>query len=262
MDVTSSALRDGASAPVLELLAVEKDFTNEKMRVRQALGPIDLRVGAGEFIALLGPSGCGKSTLLRLVAGLDHPTRGDVRYLGRRIEGPSLDRGLVFQAYNSLPWLTVRDNVAFGLTKGKRGTHALEISKWLAFVGLEEFADAYPKVLSGGMRQRMALARSMIVQPKLLLLDEPFGALDERTRDTMQRLLVRVADEIDCTVVIVTHDVREALLLCDRVYLLTSSPGQIAEIFTPTTPRPRGRQYLKTVEFDELYRRLLERFTD
>lgn len=262
MGLTSETPGPETAARVLEVAGVEKHFVDERFRKCAALGPVDLTVDDGEFIALLGPSGCGKSTLLRLVAGLDFPTNGEVRYLGRPVAGPSVERGLVFQAYNSFPWLSVRENVAFGFDQAERRGNAPEIQKWLEFVGLEEFADAYPKVLSGGMRQRMALARSMIVQPKLLLLDEPFGALDERTRDSMQRLLVRVADETDCAVIIVTHDVREALLLCDRVYLLTPRPGTIAEIFSPATPRPRPREYLKSREFDDLHRRVLDRFSE
>ena len=262
MGVKSKTPGSKTATRVLELAGVEKHFVDAQFRKVAALGPLDLTVDHGEFIALLGPSGCGKSTLLRLVAGLDFPTKGEVRYLGQPVTGPSVERGLVFQAYNSFPWLSVRENVAFGFDHRERRANAPEIQKWLEFVGLEEFAECYPKVLSGGMRQRMALARSMIVEPKLLLLDEPFGALDERTRDTMQRLLVRVADETDCAVIIVTHDVREALLLCDRAYLLTPRPGTIADIFSPATPRPRSRDYLKRREFDDLHARVLDRFSE
>lgn len=262
MGLTSETPAPETAKCVLEVSGVEKHFVDEKFRKVAALGPVDLALDGGEFIALLGPSGCGKSTLLRLVAGLDFPSKGEVRYLGRPVTRPSVERGLVFQAYNSFPWLTVRENVAFGMDQSERRRNAPEIQKWLEFVGLEEFAEAFPKVLSGGMRQRMALARSMIVQPKLLLLDEPFGALDERTRDSMQRLLVRVADGTDCAVIIVTHDIREALLLCDRVYLLTPRPGTVAEIFEPATPRPRSRDYLRSREFDDLHKRVLDRFSE
>src|SRR5262245_5077 len=161
-------------------------FTGARGSTVVALENIDLTLAACEFLSVLGPSGCGKSTLLRLAAGLEVPTSGEVTYDGVPIEGPSRQRGFVFQSYSVFPWLTVRENVAFGLDHAESRVNEGRITKWLQFTGLSDFADAYPKTLSGGMRQRLALARTMIVEPELLLLDEPFGALDERTREGMQ----------------------------------------------------------------------------
>ncbi|MCX7004773.1 MAG: ABC transporter ATP-binding protein [bacterium] len=241
---------------------VSKTFVDLKFRKVQALQDINLYVKSGEFIAVLGPSGCGKSTLLRLAAGLDEPTAGRVVYQNEVITGPSPDRGLVFQAYNAFPWLTVRENVAFGISQDAEESHSDEISKWLSVTGLSEFADCYPKVLSGGMRQRVALARTMIVKPGLLLLDEPFGALDELTRDSMQRLLLQLARDSDCTVLLVTHDIREAVLLSDRVILLSPRPGQIVEVFNSPLPKPRTRHLMKSPEFDRLHECIVERLGD
>ena len=182
-------------------------FSGARASTVVALENIDLSLGAGEFLSVLGPSGCGKSTLLRLAAGLELPTSGEVTYDGIPIDGPSRRRGFVFQSYSVFPWLTVRENVAFGLNNNDSRANDGRITKWLQFAGLTDFADAYPKTLSGGMRQRLALARTMIVEPELLLLDEPFGALDERTREGMQHLLLKAARETRCSVIFVTHDV-------------------------------------------------------
>ena len=239
-----------------ELLRFEKaskTFVDSKFRKTHALENVSLSIQAGEFIAILGPSGCGKSTMLRLAAGLDSPTSGTVTFRGEPVTGPSPERGLVFQAYNSFPWLTVRQNIAFGLASNETPKQREEVSKWLAVTGLNEFAEAYPKVLSGGMRQRMALARTMIVKPQLVLLDEPFGALDERTRNSMQQLLLQVVADSGCTVVFVTHDIREAILLSDRVILLTPRPGQIAHIFEPKLTKPKHREQMTTGEFGAMY---------
>jgi ABC-type nitrate/sulfonate/bicarbonate transport system ATPase subunit len=226
------------------------------------LEDIDLALAKGEFLSVLGPSGCGKSTLLRLAAGLESPTSGEITYDSAPLEGPSRRRGFVFQSYSVFPWLTVRGNVAFGLNNETTAVNRERIMKWLEFTGLTEFADAYPKALSGGMRQRLALARTMIVEPELLLLDEPFGALDERTREGMQHLLLNAVRETGCSVILVTHDVTEGIFLADRLVLLSKRPGRIVSTHTVTASRPRSREFLRSKEFAELHATLLDQFAD
>jgi ABC-type nitrate/sulfonate/bicarbonate transport system ATPase subunit len=237
-------------------------FSGAKASTVVALDDINLTLDAGEFLSVLGPSGCGKSTLLRLAAGLELPTSGEVVYDGTPIEGPSRRRGFVFQSYSVFPWLTVRENVAFGLDRNETGANEAPITKWLHFTGLTEFADAYPKTLSGGMRQRLALARTMIVEPELLLLDEPFGALDERTREGMQQLLLRAVRETGSSVIFVTHDVGEAILLADKIILLSKRPGRILNTYTVATKRPRSREFLRSEELVQLHATLLDQFAD
>jgi NitT/TauT family transport system ATP-binding protein len=249
-------LRD--SGALLTFSHVSKIYSGNKNRDVHAVQDICFSIVPSEFVAFIGPTGCGKSTILRLAAGLDLPTQGDVLYAGKSVIGPSPERGLVFQAYNAFPWLTVRENVAFGLAL-RDGTET-QIEKWLGYMGLTDFADVYPKTLSGGMRQRVAIARSMIVRPSLLLLDEPFGALDERTRAHMQQLLLRIVHETLCTVVLVSHDIREAILLSDRVIMLEPRPGRISREFVSDLPKPRSREQMKTPAFNELYDYILESF--
>ena len=225
-------------------------------------GEYDLALARGEFLSVLGPSGCGKSTLLRLAAGLVLPTSGEVTYDGVPIEGPSRRRGFVFQSYSVFPWLTVRENIAFGLDHDESSANGGRITKWLQFTGLIDFADAYPKTLSGGMRQRLALARTMIVEPELLLLDEPFGALDERTREGMQHLLLKAVRETGCSVIFVTHDVAEAILVADKLVMLSKRPGKVVSTHTVTAPKPRSREFLRSEEFAQLHATLLDQFAD
>jgi NitT/TauT family transport system ATP-binding protein len=249
-----------ARTDLLQFQSVSKVFTGEKQRRVQALEDVTFSLGSGEFVSVIGPSGCGKSTLLRLAAGLEHPTTGRVLFCGNQINKPDRQRGFVFQSYNAFPWLTVRKNIEFGLNGVEAVLKENKVSKWLQFTGLSEFAEAYPKNLSGGMLQRLALARTMIVEPQLLLLDEPFGALDERTRETMQNLLLRAVADSGCSVLFVTHDIREAILLADRVILLSARPGKILRVFAPLLDKPRTRAYLKTPEFNSLYERILDQF--
>jgi NitT/TauT family transport system ATP-binding protein len=250
----------GVTAPG-ELLCVDsvtKTYSGHRLQTLLALDGVSFAIGHGEFVSIVGPSGCGKSTLLRLAAGLDFPSSGRVLFENRPVEKPGKQRALVFQAYSAFPWLTVRENIAFGLHNPAES--AEKVDKWLAVTGLTEFADAYPKGLSGGMRQRLAIARAMIVEPSLLLLDEPFGALDDRTRDSMRTLLISTAGETGCSVILVTHDIREAILLADRVILLTARPGKIIEIVPSTLPKPRTRHLLGAPEFDALYQSLSEKW--
>lgn len=209
-----------------------------------ALQATDLDVAENDFITILGPSGCGKSTLLRIVAGLDTQTTGEVQPDGRRIVGPGADRGMVFQSYTLFPWLTVRDNVCFGLReRGMPRAQQLEVADgYLAKVGLKGFAKHYPKQLSGGMQQRTALARALANDPRMLLMDEPFGALDALTRAKLQDELLEIVARTHSTVVMVTHDVDEAVLLSDKIVMMTNGPAAtIGEVLAVDLPRPRNR---------------------
>ena len=243
---------------VLSFNGVDKVYTDQHQTNVLALQGISFSAGDGEFLSVIGPSGSGKSTLLRLAAGLEHPTSGVITMDGQAIQGPGRERGLVFQSYNAFPWLTVRENIAFGLQDSADSSD--RIDQWLEEMGLKEFAGSYPKVLSGGMRQRLALARAMIVEPKLLLLDEPFGALDERTRESMQELLLTMTSRNRCTVLLVTHDIRESILMSNRVLVLSSRPGRILATIDSTLPRPRSRKLYGTAEFELLYSLIADRW--
>jgi NitT/TauT family transport system ATP-binding protein len=245
---------------LLSFQDVSKAFVDGKFRQIQALENISFSLYQGEFIVILGPSGCGKSTILRLAAGLDTPTSGKILYQGERIQKPDKRRGLVSQSYSVFPWLTVQQNIEFGLNKPDSQHNQEKVSNWLTFTGLIEFANAYPKSLSGGMRQRVAIARTMIMEPELLLLDEPFGALDERIRESMQTLLLKAVSRSGCSVLLVTHDIREALILADRIILMSLRPGQILNIFMPPTNKPRTRDHLSDPQYKSLYDEILNLF--
>lgn len=208
-----------------------------------AIENVDLRVPKGGFTVLIGPSGCGKSTLLSLAAGLDKPSEGFVTLLGREVTGPSRDTALIFQDHNLFPWMTTAENVAYGLRSRGMGRRAARdrARELLTQVGLADYADKPPKALSGGMRQRVALVRAFAIEPKVLLMDEPFGALDHQTRLFMQAYLLSTWKDSGATVVMVTHDLDEALLLADRLVLFTGSPGRIADSIDIDMPRPRQR---------------------
>jgi NitT/TauT family transport system ATP-binding protein len=207
-----------------------------------ALDGIDLDVAAGSFVSLVGTSGCGKSTLLNIVAGLDTPTAGTVTVDGDLVVGPGPDRGVVFQAYSLFPWRTVAENVEFGLEcqKVSRAERRRRAADMLGVVGLTEFAERLPRELSGGMRQRVAIARSLVTEPDLLLLDEPFGALDLQTRRSLHEFLHHVWERTGATILMVTHDVGEALYLSERVVVLTPRPGRVAERIDVPFGRSRG----------------------
>lgn len=222
-----------------------------------ALDQLDLTVQSGEFVSIIGPSGCGKSTLLMILAGLLDPTSGHISLDGHAIRGPGLDRGIVFQDFALFPWLTVQGNVEFGLhMKGISGTKADEIAqRYLRLVNLEGFARTYPARLSGGMKQRVGIARALAYEPEVLLMDEPFGALDALTRSELQSLLARIWETTGKTVVFVTHSIREAVFLSDRVIVLSGRPARIIEDVPIDLPRPRDRL---TADFSRLERRLGE----
>jgi NitT/TauT family transport system ATP-binding protein/sulfonate transport system ATP-binding protein len=226
----------------------------------RALEPIDLTIGDNDFITILGPSGCGKSTLLRIVAGLDEATQGRVLLDGAPATRPGADRGMVFQAYTLFPWLTVRENIAFGLRE--RGLPAAErdriASDYIGRVGLSGFENHWPKQLSGGMQQRTAIARALANDPKILLLDEPFGALDNQTRALMQEMLLGIWERERKTVLFVTHDIEEAIFLGTRVIVMSARPGRIKADIPIRLPHPRSYKIKTTPEFVALKERLVE----
>jgi NitT/TauT family transport system ATP-binding protein len=226
----------------------------------EALVPVSLRVADNDFITILGPSGCGKSTLLRIVAGLDAPTAGRVLLDGAPVTGPGVDRGMVFQSYTLFPWLTVRENVCFGLReRGIAPARQQEIARhWLDKVGLTGFERHYPKMLSGGMQQRTAIARALANDPKILLLDEPFGALDNQTRSLMQELLLSIWESDRKTVLFVTHDIEEAIFMASRVVVMSARPGRIKADVPVTIPHPRQYTVKTTPEFSALKAQLTE----
>ena len=224
-----------------------------------ALQPTDLTVEPGEFVAILGPSGCGKSTLLRIVAGLDRPTGGSVTLDGMPVTGPGPDRGMVFQSYTLFPWLTVAQNIRFGLAeRGLPEDQQRAIAeKFIARTGLKGFENHWPRQLSGGMQQRTALARALANDPEILLLDEPFGALDHQTRELMQELLLEIWEADRKTVLFVTHDIDEAIFLANRVVVMSARPGRIKADVTVPLPHPRDWTVKTTPDFAALKARLM-----
>ena len=247
--------QEGAS---LRIGSVSKEFpTLEDPAVRVvALDGVTLSVAAGELVSIVGPSGCGKSTLLRLAAGLDSPTSGELYIGSELITAPSAERGLVFQDPNLFPWLTVRRNIQSGLVaRGVLHEKRHEVDEFMRLVGLEGFANAYPHHLSGGMAQRVALARSLINHPKVLLLDEPLGALDAFTRMRMQDEVLRLWEARGTTMLLVTHDIDEAIYMSDRIVIMTPRPGRIERIIDVKLQRPRQRN---SAEFLQLRGDILE----
>ena len=224
-----------------------------------ALDRISLEVDENEFSVIVGPSGCGKSSLLRLVAGLIQPTAGAIYLDGKLVTKPGKDRGMVFQSYTLFPWLTVQDNLEFGLKLGGMAAEerAAVARRFIAEVGLEGFERAYPKQLSGGMMQRVALARALANDPDILLMDEPFGALDSQTRSLMQELLLKIWEHSHKTVLFITHDIDEAIRLGDRVYVMTARPGRIKEEVAIDISRPRSVDVLTADEFIAIKRRIM-----
>jgi ABC-type nitrate/sulfonate/bicarbonate transport system ATPase subunit len=226
----------------------------------RALQPTDLSVEANDFITILGPSGCGKSTLLRIVAGLDRPSEGRVLLDGREVTRPGPDRGMVFQSYTLFPWLTVAQNIVFGLReKGMPESERREIvASYVDLVGLRGFENHWPKQLSGGMQQRTAIARALANDPEILLLDEPFGALDNQTRGLMQELLLGIWERRQKTVLFVTHDIEEAIFMASRVVVMSARPGRIKSDFPVDLPHPRLYTVKTSPEFSKLKARLTE----
>jgi NitT/TauT family transport system ATP-binding protein len=242
----------------LHIHNVSKTYCSDSQEVL-AIDEIDLKIKNKEFATILGPSGCGKSTLLRIVAGLIKPTKGIVRLDGNVITRPGQDRGMVFQSYTLFPWLTVTENIRFGLeisgmAKAKQEQIAQE---FVEKVGLKGFEKTYPRGLSGGMKQRVAIARALANNPAILLLDEPFGALDAQTRALMQELLTQIWEELHKTILFVTHDVEEAIFLSDRVFIMTARPGKIKAEIDISLERPRSYEIKATESFLNLKKQAL-----
>jgi NitT/TauT family transport system ATP-binding protein len=254
-----------ATENVLELRNVSKTFVNPDGRVFQAIRDVNLVVrdepGRGEFRVFLGPSGCGKSTILNIVAGLYPPTTGQALLRDIPITGPGPERGMVFQSYSSYPWLTVLENVAFGLQlRGvPRPDRERTARGLIQRVGLEGAEKKYPKQLSGGMRQRVAIARTLAVKPQIILMDEPFGALDVQTRLGMQNLINELWEELSATILFVTHDIGEAVYLADRIHIVSAGPGTLVEEIAVDLPDHRTEELKHATRFRELENIVLDK---
>ncbi|WP_415759026.1 ABC transporter ATP-binding protein [Pseudomonas sp. LT1P18] len=246
------------AAPRLQVDKVSLRYQKPDGGVFTALDQVSFEVPDQQFAVLVGPSGCGKSSLLYLTAGLNEPTEGEIYVGGQQVQGPGADRGMVFQSYTLFPWLTVRQNVEFGLKR--RGMAAAKrkeiVDYYVNEVGLTGFADNYAKQLSGGMMQRVAIARALANDPQILLMDEPFGALDSQTRLQMQQLLLRVWGNSKKTVLFVTHDIDEAILLGDRVYVMGARPGRIKQILDVPIERPRTLDMVMERSFIDMKRKI------
>jgi NitT/TauT family transport system ATP-binding protein len=242
---------------ILEVKDLGKRFASAQGET-EALRGIDFKVHRREFVCVIGPSGCGKSTLIRILAGLEQASCGQVLLDGAPVKGPGPDRGMVFQGYSLFPWLTVKRNVMFGPELGgsSRSVAESHAREWLELVGLSKFADAYPHQLSGGMRQRVAIARALVNEPRILRMDEPFGALDAQTRAKMQTHLLDIWRNIDLTVLFITHDLDEAIHLADRILVLRPHPGEVQEVIEVPVPRPRSPGQFGSVEFQATKARL------
>jgi ABC-type nitrate/sulfonate/bicarbonate transport system ATPase subunit len=245
----------------LQVAAVTRTFpARGKNAPTRALEPIDLSIADNDFITILGPSGCGKSTLLRIIAGLDQATSGQVLLDGALVAAPGPDRGMVFQSYTLFPWLTVADNIAFGLARKGVPTSQQRriVDGYIERVGLKGFENHWPKQLSGGMQQRTAIARALANEPKMLLLDEPFGALDNQTRALMQEMLLGIWERERKTVLFVTHDIEEAIFLGTRVIVMSARPGRIKADIPVPLPHPRSYTLKTTPAFIALKARLVD----
>ncbi len=252
-------MNDATSRPFLAISGVTKRFAVGDEEI-EALGRIDLTIDKGQFACLIGASGCGKSTLLRIIAGFEEPTSGGISVHGNAITGPGSDRGMVFQDYALFPWMTVRENISFGPRQRsllKKEINAIA-DKYIKLVGLERFADRFPSQLSGGMKQRVAIARVLANDANILLMDEPFGALDALTREQLQHELLQIWARTGVTVIFVTHSVEEAVLLADRVVVMTVGPGRIDADLAIELARPRD---VSSPEFNAVRRSVSERLT-
>ena len=234
---------------------VSLSFDTPKGRLN-VVEDVSYDIDDGDFIAVIGPSGCGKTTMMSMLAGFQRPTTGKVLFDGRPVAGPGPERGVIFQEYGVFPWLTVKQNIAFGLTLNANHVATTErdaiCDHYLGLMGLSDFANSYPKHLSGGMRQRLAIARAYAVKPQFLLMDEPFGALDAQTRSNMQNLLLKVLETEGKTVMLITHSVEEAIYLASRIVVVTARPARIKEIIDVPFAYPRDESIQERPEFAEL----------
>jgi len=252
--MSTTARKATSGSPRIVARGLRKEFVDISRQAQVvALSNIDLDIGEDEFLTILGPSGCGKSTLLNIIAGFEHATDGEVRLDGQTIRDPGPDRGVVFQEYALFPWLNVVQNIEFGLRERgvPKAERKVRVTRQISAVGLDGFEDRFPQELSGGMRQRVALARVLVNDPKILLMDEPFAALDAQTRTIMQTELLRVWSAERRTALFVTHNIEEAVLLGDRLAVMTARPGRIKEIVNVKLPRPRD---VTSAEFNEIRR--------
>jgi NitT/TauT family transport system ATP-binding protein len=255
--VTARFERIRSRPVILSVRALRKTFAADG-RTHVVFDQVSLDIHRREFTCVIGPSGCGKSTFLRIVAGLDYATSGQVLLDDAPISGPGPDRGVVFQGYTLFPWLTVKRNVMFGLEmSGKsRPVQEGEARDWLHMVGLGKFENSYPHELSGGMKQRVAIARALANEPRILIMDEPFGALDAQTRAQMQGYLLQIWRMVDVTILFITHDLDEAIYLSDRIMVMGSNPGRVVEIIENPVPRPHTPAIFTTPEYLALKARL------
>ena len=243
----------------LEVSNLSKNFETPR-GVVTALDHVSFSVHKRELLSVIGPSGCGKSTLVRILAGLETPTSGELRVYGEPVSGPGRDRGMVFQGYTLFPWRTVKENVMFGPLMSGRTAFSVEAEarEWIQLVGLSKFENAYPHQLSGGMKQRVAIARALANQPRVLFMDEPFGALDAQTRSQMQAYLLEIWKNVDITIVFITHDLDEAVYLSDRVLVLDRDPGRVSEVIEVPVPQPHTQKQFLSPEFLSAKARLEE----
>ncbi len=244
----------------LQAVDLTKVFEDSKRGSVVAIDHVNLEVKDGEFVMIVGPSGCGKTTLINILGGLNTPSSGQVLLDGRPVEGPGADRGMVFQGYSLFPWLSVQKNVEFGLKMKKvpKDKRTQIARKYIELVGLSGFEQALPKQLSGGMKQRVAIARTLANEPEILLMDEPFGALDAQTRVVMQELLADISKKTKTTILFITHDIDEAVLLGDRIYVMSRRPGTVREVLDVDLPGERTHESLVLPEFLEIKKKIMD----
>lgn len=250
VDTTGSPLKAHVASSKILAEHIDKIYTSGKKSTK-AIEDASIDIQDNDFVCIVGPSGCGKSTLLRMLAGLDFPTNGNIIVNDRKVTGPGPDRGMVFQTYTLFPWMSVEDNIKFGLKLKKMPKDKQEeiANRYLKIIGLEKFAKSYPKELSGGMKQRVAIARALANQPEVLLMDEPFGALDPHTKSMMQLLMREIWEKEHPTVVFITHDIDEAVFLANKIYVMSARPGRIMKEVNVYLPHKRTLELKDSIEF-------------
>ncbi|MDO4522732.1 MAG: ABC transporter ATP-binding protein [Eubacteriales bacterium] len=244
----------------LQVKSLSRVFTGASGQEVVALQDVNLEVRESEFVMIVGPSGCGKTSLINIIGGLDDATSGEVLLDGKAVSGPGADRGMVFQGYSLFPWLTVQKNIEFGLKMKKVSSaeRAKQAQRYIELVGLKGFENALPRQLSGGMKQRVAIARTLANEPEVLLMDEPFGALDAQTRVVMQELLGEISEKTGTTILFITHDIDEAVLLGDRIYVMSRRPGTVRDVLTVNIPGERTHNSLVLPEFVSVKKQIMD----